>query len=224
MFNADPYQTEKMTHELKDKQQVFLNYLTSTPVMKSLYDQLREKGFPETLTPKIWKQFLNVKWFDTFGRGFLGSDLWRAIGSSGFEFHFICDYVSFDKEVLGGFNNWMHYYHQQIRGNVNYLGYSPVEEPSRLIKQVGSIAAIGFSWTPHGTNQTAFNCVKTMFIGATPELEIALITLCFIARRDKICHLKLNDQDVGLYVHDQKSTTTETKGRLNGACFMPCYN
>nr|CAH7742238.1 unnamed protein product [Callosobruchus chinensis] len=34
--------------------------------------------------------------------------------------------------------------------------------------------------------------VGSMFIGTSPELEMALYTTCFVLRADKICPLKMN--------------------------------
>lgn len=43
--------------------------------------------------------------------------------------------------------------------------------------------------------------VNSMFIGTSPELEIALYSLCFITRADNDCDLKLGNKDVKIVSH-----------------------
>lgn len=53
----------------------------------------------------------------------------------------------------------------------------------------------------HFNQQGVDKPVDSMFIGTSPELEIALYTLCFVARADNDCKLKLAGKDVDIVTH-----------------------
>lgn len=53
----------------------------------------------------------------------------------------------------------------------------------------------------HFNQEGADKPVDTMFIGTSPELEIALYTLCFVTRADDDCNLKLETKDVDIVTH-----------------------
>lgn len=53
----------------------------------------------------------------------------------------------------------------------------------------------------HFIQQGADKPVDTMFLGTSPELEIALYTLCFVTRADNDCKLKLGNKDVDIVTH-----------------------
>lgn len=40
--------------------------------------------------------------------------------------------------------------------------------------------------------------VNSIFIGTSPEFEIALYTLCFMTKADKACNVSLNGQKVNI--------------------------
>lgn len=53
----------------------------------------------------------------------------------------------------------------------------------------------------HFEQQGVTKPVNSMFIGTSPELEIALYTLCFVTRADKDCTLKLDNNNVDIVTH-----------------------
>lgn len=53
----------------------------------------------------------------------------------------------------------------------------------------------------HFNQQGTDKPVDTMFIGTSPELEMALYTLCFVTRADNECKLKLGSNDVDIVSH-----------------------
>lgn len=53
----------------------------------------------------------------------------------------------------------------------------------------------------HFTQQGVDKPVNSMFIGTSPELEMALYTLCFVTRADSECNLKLANNDVSIMTH-----------------------
>lgn len=48
----------------------------------------------------------------------------------------------------------------------------------------------------HFNQQGVDKPVDTMFVGTSPELEMALYTVCFVTRADNDCKLKLANEDV----------------------------
>lgn len=40
-----------------------------------------------------------------------------------------------------------------------------------------------------------------MFVGTSPEFELALYTICYFARPGKTCNVKLNSRDVRIKTH-----------------------
>lgn len=43
--------------------------------------------------------------------------------------------------------------------------------------------------------------VSSIVVGISPELEIALYTLCFMARPNKLCHLNFNESKFAIQTH-----------------------
>lgn len=43
--------------------------------------------------------------------------------------------------------------------------------------------------------------ISSMFVGTSPEFEIALYTVCFYARPGSRCPVKLNGKDVNIQTH-----------------------
>lgn len=56
----------------------------------------------------------------------------------------------------------------------------------------------------HFNQQGVDKPVDTMFIGTSPELEMALYTLCYVTRVDKDCNLKLGTKDVNIVTHNYR--------------------
>lgn len=53
----------------------------------------------------------------------------------------------------------------------------------------------------HFNQQGVDKPVDTMFVGTSPELEMALYTVCFVTRADNDCKLKLANEDVEIVTH-----------------------
>ena len=50
----------------------------------------------------------------------------------------------------------------------------------------------------HFNQQGVDKPVNTIFLGTSPELEMALYTLCYVTRVDNDCKLKLANKDVSI--------------------------
>lgn len=75
--------------------------------------------------------------------------------------------------------------------------------------QKGGILKLHYTW--NGKTKP----VGTMFVGTNPELELALYTVCFLARPNDKCNLRMKGKDVFI----QTYTFTANNQRLIGSAF-----
>mmetsp|Transcript_7117 Transcript_7117/g.10633 ORF Transcript_7117/g.10633 Transcript_7117/m.10633 type:complete len:148 (+) Transcript_7117:78-521(+) len=92
--------------------------------------------------------------------------------SSGFE-HVFSGEVKNGK--VSGFHNWIQFYLEERKGNVDYKGYiKPRGRVEDVTNDDDHVLTIQFDW--NGIEKM----VGTSFIGVSPEFEIALYTMCFL--------------------------------------------
>ncbi|CAG0893721.1 unnamed protein product, partial [Darwinula stevensoni] len=99
-------------------------------------------------------------------------------GSRGFEHVFMGEPK---QNSVVGFHGWLRFYQQERVGNVNYHG----QIASWNFTDKGILLASSFEWDGYRKPKSTF------FIGASPELEMALFTVCFVARPDSLCPVRL---------------------------------
>ncbi|XP_076247621.1 uncharacterized protein LOC143187348 [Calliopsis andreniformis] len=149
----------------------FLSTNVMSAAMRFLADKERvRKDYYE------YKDTLRKLWFNLFSRG------QGKIGSSGFEHVFMAELknAATGTEVVG-LHNWIYYSKQEASGKVDYNGY---------LKKVdlGNKASIVKIRTKYNGYDKP---VTTIFVGTSPELEMALYTVCFYARPDGNCPVSL---------------------------------
>ncbi|VEN58144.1 unnamed protein product [Callosobruchus maculatus] len=123
--------------------------------------------------PKEFKDLMRLIWFNMYSRGS------GRIGSSGFEHVFLAELKN---NQVSGLHNWLYFSEEEKKNNANYLGYMKKVD----LGNKGSVLKYHFVF--HNVDKP----VGSMFIGTSPELEMALYTTCFVLRADKICPLKMN--------------------------------
>ncbi|KAK3909061.1 Poly(U)-specific endoribonuclease-like protein [Frankliniella fusca] len=163
---------EHETAQEKQEQSALLDALIATPVLSSTLSFLAGKG----LVPSgaaAQKEFLRKLWFSLYSRG------GGALGSSAFEHVFLGELKRGD---VSGMHSWLFYNHEEEAGNVDYKGY--IKKLS--LGESGTLLKVRFEWL--GANKP----VNSLFVGASPELEMSLYTLCFLARPDQKCHVSAN--------------------------------
>jgi len=179
-YNAEVTLAESVTRQERQEEEAFLREVVRSPVMQEALRFLAAKRLfngPES----EFIQLLKTLWFEVYSRG------GRILGSSGFE------HVFLGEQKLGkvqGFHNWFYFYYLENKGQVNYLGHwqaVPLGERTGL--------SFTFKWGPM---QKAF---ASMMIGTSPSLEMALYTVCILARENQPCHLKLGTQAVTVTNH-----------------------
>ena len=103
----------------------------------------------------------------------------RAGDSSGFEHVFVGETR---KDEVIGFHNWIHFYLEEKRGNIDYMGFMASDRNPNFL-------TVQFAWNkdvkPKGS----------MFVGVSPEFEISLYTVCYLMGHDSYI-VELNGEPV----------------------------
>ncbi|XP_070592170.1 uridylate-specific endoribonuclease [Erythrolamprus reginae] len=186
-YNAHVGTGEKFTKEQMKEQDVFLQEIMKTEVMKELYTFLHSKHRYDTEAEFV--DDLKKMWFGLYSRGKDEDD-----DSSGFEHVFLGE---IKKGKVSGFHNWIRFYLLEKQGLVNYFSHS-YDGPWTSYPDV-----LGMQFDFDGF----YKQVGSAFIGSSPEFEFGLYSLCFISRPGKVCHLKIggHNLDIQTYTWD-KST------------------
>ncbi|CAG0901122.1 unnamed protein product [Darwinula stevensoni] len=185
--NYNPYTTdeEDVTFQEEEEVDAFLDAVIATPVMEAAYHFLLEKGEIQD-DENAFKERLKEMWFELYPRD---ADI---LGSCGFENVFMGQLRS--TEVLG-FHGWFYFYDQEQNEQgqgTNYLGYMDTMD----FGEKGFILRNSFDW------RERCKPISSLYIGASPELEMALFTVCFIARPDSYCPISLAGQDLHIHLAD----------------------
>jgi poly(U)-specific endoribonuclease len=116
-----------------------------------------------------FKQFLSTIWFGRWSEYVSG-----VVASSGWEHTNVFERL--ENNVIVGYHSWIYLYNEQEDGDFNYLGYIDKLDTGRT-------TVLSMPVDLYGSTKayTEFN------FGASPELELALGTLCFVARADVPC-------------------------------------
>ncbi|XP_077296559.1 uncharacterized protein LOC143918471 [Arctopsyche grandis] len=180
-YEQDTTVNEHVTAMEKNEENVFLDAVMATSVMRHLMTFLKEKGIV-TPDPKQQRDLLKQTWFNMYSRG------GGKIGSSGFEHIFLSEIKN---NEISGLHNWLYFHTLENARQVNYLGYLKKVD----ISNKGNILKLHFNLK--GIDKP----VDSMFVGTSPELEMALYSLCFYTRPDKSCPLTLSGQKFNLRTH-----------------------
>ncbi|CAK1602133.1 unnamed protein product [Parnassius mnemosyne] len=181
-YERDTLVNEYVTAQERIEENTFMDAIMSTTVIRHLMNFFKEKGYvmPD---PRQQRDFLKQLWFGLYSRGK------GKISSSGFEHVFVSELKNGE---VSGLHNWIYFSKEETANRINYLGYLKYVE----INDKGVV--MKFHFNQQGVDKP----VNSMFIGTSPELEIALYTLCFVTRVGEDCHLKLGNKDVNILTHN----------------------
>lgn len=129
--------------------------------------------------------------------------------SSGFEHVFLSE---IKKGKIIGLHNWIYFAEAEKRGQLNYKGWMKVVDLGEVtwkfslnskipksfffsFQQKAQIAKITFSL--NGLTKT----VSSMLIGTSPELEMAIFTICFKLRPNKGCQMEFSGRSFTITTH-----------------------
>ncbi|XP_068123402.1 uridylate-specific endoribonuclease [Hyperolius riggenbachi] len=190
---------EECTSEELKEQELFLKEIMKTKVMKELYSFFNEKGMYQA--EEEFLDDLQNMWFGLYSRSAGVKD------SSGFEHVFVGEVK---KGIVSGFHSWVRFYFLEKKGMLNYYNYNYdgpwTSYPDVLGKQ--------FHWDGF------LKEVGSQFIGSSPEFELAMYTLCFIARPGKKCTLSMDGHNISIQTY-QWTKSTYGNGRKYIATAYP---
>jgi len=182
--------TEDHTEQEHLEEMEFLQAVMDSPILQETFGFLVEKGV-YTGSYEQFGEKMYTMWFGMYERSS------GHLSSSGFEHVFIGEVKNGD---VSGFHNWVRWYSEEVAGNMNYLGYW---REASFVDQMGGGLEFTYFWNnvqkPYGS----------MFIGTSPELELALYTTCLLTMPDKQCHVQLGGTDVWI-----QTWTQYTNGEL----------
>lgn len=181
-YERDTLVNEHVTAQERTEENAFMDAVMSTSVIRHLMTFLKNKGYV-TPDPRQQRDFLKQIWFSLYSRGR------GKISSSGFEHVFVSELKN---GGVSGLHNWIYFSREELANRVNYLGYLKYE----LLNDKGAVMKIHFN------QQGVDKPVNSLFVGTSPELEMALYTLCFVTRVDNDCKLKLANKDVNIITYN----------------------
>lgn len=174
-YELDVKVKENLTPEKREKESALLDNFLKTDVLQGAMKFLANKGYiPDD--PYEFKDTLKRVWFSQFKR--IDGDA----SSSGFETVYLAE--QFDSDIIG-LHNWIYYAKQEAEKKIDYLGYIKEE------KFGDKAAIVKLRSKVNGFVQP----VTTIFVGTSPELEMALYTLCFFARPNVPCPMSFGGKE-----------------------------
>ncbi|XP_032779443.2 poly(U)-specific endoribonuclease homolog [Daphnia magna] len=171
-YLASVNETEQVTPQEKAEEAAFFDAVFATEVIKATHKFLVAQRLAESNVERFKEQLRNI-WFGLYQRA-PGKQ-----GSSGFEHVFLGEF----KNGISGLHSWVRFVTEEAKGDINYLGYTRTMSIGKgavgLIEMPMKFLGV---YKPH----------STLMIGSSPELEIALYSICFLTRPDSLCPIKGN--------------------------------
>mmetsp|Transcript_61511 Transcript_61511/g.109642 ORF Transcript_61511/g.109642 Transcript_61511/m.109642 type:complete len:420 (-) Transcript_61511:22-1281(-) len=175
-YEADTGVEERASDQEMGEIHAFLDAILATPPMQYAWQYLAAKG-KVGRSQAAFKRVLYSLWFDMYGRQ-------GRKDSCGFE-HVFCGEEK--KGAITGFHNWVKFALEEQAGRMDYRGFIYSRrrgQQSETDDPTPNLITIKFAWQDDEDEDDADIPVKTMssiFIGVSPEFEMALYTLCFLA-------------------------------------------
>jgi len=166
-YEAQVSHRETITDQERAEEDAFLDAIMGTYVMKSAHQFLADRGMVDTDAEKF-KKYLHTIWFGMYSRAS------GVVGSSGFEHVFVGEM----KNGISGLHSWVRYALLEQTGSINYLGYI-----NDVLLGVSSMLEMPMKWNG------VYKPISSIAVAGSPELEIALGTVCFLARPNSLCPL-----------------------------------
>ncbi|EFN80023.1 Placental protein 11 [Harpegnathos saltator] len=174
-YQLDTHMDEYISPVQRQEEKLLIDTFLSTSVMSAAMRFLADKGFVQQDYYK-YRDTLRGIWFNLFSRG------QGKIGSAGFEQAFMAETRQADSGTeIYGLHNWIYFNAEETKRHIDYLGYMNKVD----LGNKGSIVKVYVKFNGHDKP------VTTMFVGTSPELEMALYTVCFYARPNGKCPVSL---------------------------------
>ncbi|WIA15329.1 hypothetical protein OEZ85_001995 [Tetradesmus obliquus] len=149
-----------------------------------------------------FKRMLHQMWFELYNRD-------GSRDSSGFEHVFVGEHDTSDVAV-SGFHNWVTFWIEERKGALDYRGFllGRRRQDSAKVDDADRVLSVQFDW------QGQRKPVTTLLVGTSPEFELAMYTLCFVAGAERNT-VVLDDYEVVIRCHRIRSKF----GDKVGSCF-----
>ncbi|KAF7010255.1 hypothetical protein CFC21_024688 [Triticum aestivum] len=187
--NYNPHQgyKEVVTQQDKHEEAAFIEEIARTASIKYLHRYLVLKGVVSQ-DYDDFKAMLTSLWFNLYGR------CGNSSCSSAFEHVFVGEIKEQrqGETEVSGFHNWIQFYLEEAKGNVDYQGYIFPRRRGESPDSETQLLTVQFEW--HGVLKS----VSSSLIGVSPEFELALYTLCFFMGGED------NRVDIGPYTVNVK--------------------
>mmetsp|Transcript_10901 Transcript_10901/g.32533 ORF Transcript_10901/g.32533 Transcript_10901/m.32533 type:complete len:348 (-) Transcript_10901:65-1108(-) len=137
------------------------------------------------------KGLLKDIWFSLYRR-------WKPNDSSGFEHVFVGEE---SRGKITGLHNWLQYYLEEKKGTIDYVGYTGRQDRDR--DDDVELVTIKFAWADDDAAKE-LKPLSTILVGATPEFELAALTLAFLCGEqdgDNRLHLGRDQQKIKIVCH-----------------------
>ncbi|KAK3923087.1 Poly(U)-specific endoribonuclease-like protein [Frankliniella fusca] len=180
-YIADSSFVESITSTEQKEESEFLDKVLDTRVMTDAMEFLADKGYVQK-NKRAYKDLLNSIWFTMYSRG------GGIIGSSAFEHVFLGE---LKKDEVSGLHNWVYFANEEENHRADYMGYLKKLE----LGKKSNLLKVHYRWS---------NVIKpsgSMFVGTSPEMEMALYTVCFLTRPDDRCPMSLGGKTFGIQTY-----------------------
>lgn len=163
--------SETVTSEELKENELFIDAILKTDVMKCAHQYLVKKGQSPSDPAQFKRQLYNI-WFRLYHRERSGGE-----DSCGFEHVFVGE-AKYGQEIIG-LHNWVQFYLQEKQGHVDYKGYK-ARDNKDTPDEDDHVLNLQFSW------KGLVKPVGGSFIGVSPEFEFALFTIIFLMSTEKM--------------------------------------
>ncbi|KAK2716813.1 hypothetical protein QYM36_007081, partial [Artemia franciscana] len=184
-YSPEVNNNEQVTQQHLNEEEAFFQAVLATEPMKRVVALLQSRGLLPTNNRNL-ESILRTLWFERFSRS-RGS-----LGSSGFEHIFLGEVKNAEPS---GFHSWLYFKQQEEVGSLDYLGFIR----SAKLSGKASLLELPLKW------KGMYKPVNSMFVGTSPELEMALYTLCFYARPEAKCPMNGNSVKFFIQTYPFKS-------------------
>ncbi|XP_023647326.1 uridylate-specific endoribonuclease B isoform X2 [Paramormyrops kingsleyae] len=190
-YESDTGEPEVVTPEEIAENHRFLDAVMDTAVMKIAHKYLAERKLSPTDTEEFKRQLYHI-WFELYARK--GSS---RPDSSGFEHVFVGE--TRGGHTVIGFHNWIQLYLQERLGHIDYRGYS-LDADSPEPDENKHMLSLQFSW------KSGMKPKGSIFMGVSPEFELAMYTLCFLSSRHERLRVSFSLYEVDIVCHHHNHT------------------
>ncbi|KAK7254272.1 Poly(U)-specific endoribonuclease [Aureococcus anophagefferens] len=196
-YERETGKAEVFTRTEKREMDEFLDLLVATPHMRFVLEYLQRHG--RDARAKKLRSALDLKhllfdlWFAPYRR-------FKPNDSSGFEHVFVGEE---SRGAITGLHNWVQFYLEEKKGNVNYLGWTGRQD--RHADDDVHVVTVKFSWADDDP-ELEVKPMSTMLCGSTVEFEFAALTLAFLAGdQNGDTKLALGDEQLRIVCHAMRS-------------------